>query len=121
MPILLTVVEAPSKAQHKLPRVIPRAARKERMEEKGAKEARLEKVARIHLVEAKVAARRASLVVKAVEKARPITNSRALTNHRSHVKVMHGGIIVSVRLLERVRFLIAFQVAKGCLNGPLST
>ena len=121
MPILLTVEEAPSKVQHKLPRVIPEAARKEKMAEKGAKEARLEKVARTHLVEAKVAARRVSLVVKAVEKARPITNSKALTNRRSLVKVMHGGIIVSVRLLERVRFVIAFQVAKGCLIGPLNT
>ena len=121
MPILLTVEEAPSKAQHKLPRVIPGAARKEKMEEKGAKEARLEKVARTHLVEAKAAARRVSMVVKAVEKERPITNSKALTNHRPHVKVMHGGIIVSVRLLVRVRILIAFQVDKGCLIGPLNT
>ena len=121
MPILLTVEEAPSKALHMLPRVIPKEARKERMVEKVAKEARPEKVAKTHLVAAKVVERRASLVGKTVEKARPITNSKVLTNHRSRVKVMHGGIIVSVRLLERVRILIAFQVAKGCLIGPLNT
>ena len=120
MPILLTA-EEPNKVQHKLPRVIPRAARKEKMEEKGAKEARLEKVARTHLVEAKVAARRASMVVKAVEKERPITNSKALTNLWPRAKVMRGGIIVSVRLLEHVRILIALQVDKGCPIGQLNT
>ena len=120
MPILRIAVGAISMLR-KLPKETPKAKAKERMEEKAAKEARLERVARTHLVEAKAVARRASLVVKAVEKARPITNSKALTNHRSHVKVMHGGIIVSVRPLERVRFAIAFQVAKGCLIGPLNT
>ena len=89
MPILRTVEEAPSKVQHKLPRVIPEAARKEKMAEKEAKEARLEKVARTHLVEAKAAARRVSMVVKAVEKERQTTNSKAPTSHRLHVKVMH--------------------------------
>ena len=105
----------------KPPKVEPKEAKKARVVEKAANLARPAKVAKTHLVvEAKVVAKR-ERPERAVEKERQTTSSKEPTSHRLHVKVMHGGIIVSVRLLVRVCILIAFLVDKGCLIGPLNT